>query len=350
MSGWDQTSVYSTGVLPGEQIEGSLEQVELKFTEFVAEFMIDNVYIYREQLRRNLLVFEYAFRVDLKHLIAFDDEITQRLTKEPLEILPRFEAGVRRFAQKLLGSIGQERKDIPDFQVVLKSDANILSLRDLSSEYVTKLIRVPGIVIGAQALQSRATHLVLVCRHCQHKKVVQVPAGWTGVSLPRFCQGENIPGQTKDCPQDPYVVSHERSKFVDQQNLKLQEMPDMVPVGELPRHIPLCCDRYLTNYVSPGTRCIITGIYSTIGGKDVKASGAVALGKPYIQVVGIELSGDAGIKLEQTFSEQQEDEYLRLSRLPNLFQEFAESIAPSIYGNEGKRSLHWSYYLDINFF
>lgn len=70
-------------------------------------------------------------------------------------------------------------------------------------------------------------------------------------------------GQPKDCPLDPYVILHDRCRFVDQQMIKLQEAPDMVPVGELPRHMMLHAERYLTAKVVPGSRIIATGIYST---------------------------------------------------------------------------------------
>ena len=46
------------------------------------------------------------------------------------------------------------------------------------------------------------------------------------------------------------------------QLLKLQESPDAVPKGELPRHIQLYCDRYLTDKVVPGNRITVIGIYS----------------------------------------------------------------------------------------
>lgn len=87
-----------------------------------------------------------------------------------------------------------------------------------------------------------------------------VAGGFSGFSLPRKCQGyatsplvlfcPNLPhrqpveGEPKDCPLDPYVIVHDKSVFVDQQLIKLQEAPDSVPVGELPRHIQLCADRY----------------------------------------------------------------------------------------------------------
>lgn len=62
---------------------------------------------------------------------------------------------------------------------------------------------------------------------------------------------------------DPFIIVHSKSTFSDHQTLKLQEAPDMVPVGELPRHMLLSADRYLTGQVVPGSRVIATGVYST---------------------------------------------------------------------------------------
>jgi len=81
--------------------------------------------------------------------------------------------------------------------------------------------------------------------------------------LPRVCDAPEIENQKKDCPLDPYIIIHSKSTFADQQTLKLQEAPDMVPVGELPRHMLLSADRYLTGKVVPGSRVVATGIYST---------------------------------------------------------------------------------------
>jgi DNA replication licensing factor MCM5 len=44
---------------------------------------------------------------------------------------------------------------------------------------------------------------------------------------------------------DPYMVNTEKCHYVDQQVLKLQEAPDQVPVGELPRHLLLTVDRFV---------------------------------------------------------------------------------------------------------
>lgn len=106
------------------------------------------------------------------------------------------------------------------------------------------MIRLQGIVISATTLSAKATHLHLMCKGCRHVRQMAVSAGFAGVSLPRVCgRPSDDTTADKECPLDPYTIVHEKSKFVDQQVLKLQESPDAVPVGELPRQIQLVVDR-----------------------------------------------------------------------------------------------------------
>jgi DNA replication licensing factor MCM5 len=145
----------------------------------------------------------------------------------------------------------------------------MLQFRDLTADTMNKLIRIPGIVISASVLSSRATKLHLQCRACRSIKMLYPGGGLGGLGggadrgLPRVCDASEPEGQKKDCPMDPYLIMHSKSEFSDHQTLKLQEAPDMVPVGELPRHIILSTDRYNTAQVVPGSRVIATGVYST---------------------------------------------------------------------------------------
>lgn len=137
------------------------------------------------------------------------------------------------------------------------------------------------------------------------------------------------------CPLDPYFVVHEKSQFIDQQVLKLQEAPDDVPVGELPRHILVSADRYLANRVVPGSRCTVMGVFSIYNSqKNSKNSGAVAIRNPYLRAVGIQtdISHNQGGATMQ-FTEEEEQEFLEMSRRPDLYELFSSCIAPSIFGN-----------------
>ena len=69
-------------------------------------------------------------------------------------------------------------------------------------------------------------------------------------------------GNLVRCPVDPYQIIPDKCKCVDYQTLKLQENPEDVPHGEMPRHLQLYCDRYLTDNVAPGNRVTIVGVFS----------------------------------------------------------------------------------------
>jgi DNA replication licensing factor MCM5 len=57
-------------------------------------------------------------------------------------------------------------------------------------------------------------------------------------------------------------MNTDKSEFCDQQILKLQEAPELIPTGEMPRNVMLTVDRDLTDKCTPGNRVKIMGILS----------------------------------------------------------------------------------------
>jgi len=71
------------------------------------------------------------------------------------------------------------------------------------------------------------------------------------------------PGMDKShCPLDSYRIIPDKSDFMDQQRLKLQEAPELIPTGEMPRAFPLIVDRELCDKVTPGNRVKVVAILS----------------------------------------------------------------------------------------
>ncbi|KAK6354717.1 minichromosome maintenance protein 5 [Orbilia brochopaga] len=334
----DRASVYTFPVLRSEYDESddSNSRIQSHFLQFILTFKLGNNFVYRDQLQENVLIKRYCLDVDVAHLISFNEDLASALAGEPAEKLPLFEAAAKECARRILiptHSSDKEIPDAPDIQVTLSSNANITTIRELDANNVSKLVRVPGIIIGASTLSSKATSLRIQCRGCNNTLSMPISSGFSGVTLPRVCNSQKEEGAEK-CPLDPYFILHEQCRFIDQQVLKLQEAPDQVPVGELPRHVLLSADRYLTNRVIPGSRCTVMGIFSIYQNKGSKGpSSAVAIRTPYIRVVGIQAEVDHTARGSAIFSEEEEQEFLELSRNPRLYEIFANSIAPSIYGN-----------------
>ncbi|OBA23862.1 MCM-domain-containing protein [Metschnikowia bicuspidata var. bicuspidata NRRL YB-4993] len=337
---YERADTYSAHVLPGDQPEdNSFNEVTKAFRNFILEFRLNNLFIYRDQLRENLLIKNYYLRVNSEHLIGFNEELNKKLSDLPLDMVPLFENAITDIAKRIAYLSNEDiPRDFPGCQLVLYSNSSPISIRHLDSDHISKIVRVSGIIISASVLLSRATQVLLLCRNCKHTMKLKVPTGFGPLSLPPRCLANHNHDEShlqQKCPPDPYVVVHDKSSFIDQQTLKLQEAPDAVPVGEMPRHILVHVDRYLTNQVVPGTRVTLVGTYLIYQSKQrtTTAVNTVAIRNPYLKVLGIQTDVDTAAQ-GLAFSDEEEEEFLRLSRMPNLYETFSKSIAPSIYGND----------------
>jgi DNA replication licensing factor MCM5 len=333
----DARSTYSLSVLAPlhDGTEEPRTEIQAKLREFILAFQIDGAFIYRDQIRENALVRQYYCDVDIAHLISYNEELANKLTTDPSGTIPLFEAALRQCTQRIVYP-QKPNEELPQHQLLLHSSVSHLNIRDLDATNVSQLVRIPGIVIGASTLSSKATVLNLQCRSCAGTYQMVIEGGFSGVSLPRVCnrpRPENEPSER--CPLDPYFVVHERCQFIDQQVIKLQEAPDQVPVGELPRHILISADRYLTNRVVPGSRCTVMGVFSIYQSKGSKAKdSAIAIRNPYLRAVGITTDVDHTAKGNSIFLEEEEQEFQEISKMKNLYEKLADCIAPSIYGNK----------------
>lgn len=53
-----------------------------------------------------------------------------------------------------------------------------------------------------------------------------------------------------------------------------------------------------------------------------------------MQVIGLQIDPDANGNNHRSFTSQEEEEFLAMSRRPDLYKEFSASIAPQIYGSD----------------
>ncbi|KII93726.1 hypothetical protein PLICRDRAFT_152731 [Plicaturopsis crispa FD-325 SS-3] len=355
MSGFDGNQVYSVSVhdQPPVATPESASEIEKLLLEFLLQFRVGGEFIYRDKLRANLLLKQHLLEVDLRHVSLQNDELAHAIQERPSDVLPLFEDAATKAARAILFPLagGSDEhsaaatESIPRVQITLRSGLNMLQFRDLTANTMNKLVRIPGIVISASVLSARATKLHLQCRACRSTKLIYPAGGMGGVGggadrgLPRKCDAPAAEGQKKDCPMDPYLIIHAKSTFADQQTLKLQEAPDMVPVGELPRHMLLSADRYLTGRVVPGSRVVATGIYSTFQSAKNKSAGPAALRQPYLRVVHLELSspsaggGGGSNPFGVQFTPEEEEEFAEMARSEGFYERFAKSVGPSIYGS-----------------
>ena len=353
MAGFDDLGVFFNENLIQSQESGDAPTINAnaakrRFKEFLRQYHSgDFQYKYRNQLKDRYNLEQFWCEVSIDELSQFDDDLADKLIKHPTEYIKIVESA----ATEVADEVTKPRSDgaeVHSIQVMFSSNANPIPLRELKSDQISRLVKVPGIVIAASNVRAKATKISLQCRGCREIiNDVNINAGLEGYLLPRKCNTNQTDRLVK-CPIDPYYIIPDKCECVDFQLLKLQEVPESVPHGEMPRHLQLYCDRYICDKVVPGNRVTLVGIYSikkvakpSRNTNAAESSLNVGIRAPYLRVVGINIdtegSGRAG---SLPYSEEEEQLFRHLASSPNIYERIAKSIAPSIYGcNDMKKAI-----------
>ncbi|XP_058812269.1 DNA replication licensing factor Mcm5 [Topomyia yanbarensis] len=347
MEGFDDVGVFFSDNFgdDGQQQQGSnqinLQQMKKKYREFIRTFCEANFsYKYRDNLKRNYLLGRYYLEVEIEDLAGFDEGLADKLYKQPTEHLQIFEEAAREVADEITAPRPEGEEEIHDIQVLLTSGAHPTNIRDMKSECVSRLVKVAGIIISASGIKAKATKISIQCRSCSNViPNLPVNPGLEGYQLPRKCNTEQA-GRPK-CPLDPYFIMPDKCRCVDFQVLKLQELPDFIPQGEIPRHMQLFCERSLCERVVPGNRVLIHGIFSIRKiGKPSKQDGRekaiVGVRAPYMRVIGItvDTEGVGAVSRFNNITTEEESKFRKMAANPNIYDSLTASLAPSIFGSQ----------------
>lgn len=303
-------------------------------------FLASNLLLCSEQLSRNYSLKNNYLEVSLGDLARFNEELYNELSADPILYIEIFEMAAK---EALMATLPEstDLKLVPAIQVLLIGDISPIPLRGLTSSHVSKLVCVTGIVISSSRVQAKATTLAIQCKFCKYKAFMHIGSGISSAELPKNCSNPAPPpdGAMK-CRPNPYSVLPEETVYIDQQILKLQESPETIPTGEMPRHIQLLVERNLVSRAVPGTRIILVGVsalYASAAGHG-RGSGSTfsdnSVRTPYIKALGIQVDGAAAGRVFSTFTEEEVSEFKAMSRRDDIYEHIVSQIAPVIYGHE----------------
>ncbi|CDW55817.1 DNA replication licensing factor mcm5 [Trichuris trichiura] len=348
MAGFDVAPLSSASrFLPSVvQDDGSenagMHLAKATFKEFLRSFNHGGfTHFYRNQIRSKCSIGEYYIDVHLEDLVNFCEDTAKLLRAKPSQFLPVMESVAKEVAEEITRPSATTEQPLPDMQVVIMSSELPRSIRSLKSEQITRLVKLRGIIVSTTQVRTKATTISLECRNC-HQRINDVPMqpGLDGYQLPRRCPSDQS-GLLQRCPVDPYIILPDKCRCIDFQMMKLQETPEDVPHGELPRHMSLYCDRYLTDRVAPGNKVFIIGIYCVKKASRPAKAGrsnrnTIGVRMPYVRVLGIQMeTWGIGRAAPQICLTPEEEKAMRtLAADPAIYERIARSIAPSIYGSE----------------
>lgn len=219
-------------------------------------------------------------------------------------------------------------EQVPDFQFQLINNSNPKNLRELESTNINQLVVVSGIIVMTTKPQIRGSKLCIQCKNCGNTKFITVDGINQQVNIPRTCDSTKLPTETKEkCPLDSYQIISENTEYVDHQSLKLQEPPEMIPTGDIPRSYNLVCEKYLVNKVTAGTRVIVVGVLA-ISSRNTKEN-IDQVKNSVIRVIGFQTEQNKLGKYNFNFTQEEEHKIINMSKDAKIYEKICKSIAPA---------------------
>jgi len=298
-----------------------------KVKEFLTRFKDKNGnYKYVEQIDEMMPKNAKYIIVDYNDLVV-EPEIEIIFTTDPDRILTAFSRAIKEALQTRFPDYAEKIKD--EVRVRLINYPLQRSLRQINAETIGNITSVSGMVVRASEVKPLAKELVFVCPDEHQTKVIQLKG--MDVKIPIVCDNPS-------CKHRDFELKPEASKFIDFQILRLQELPEDLPPGQLPHYIDVTIRQDLVDNARPGDRIILSGIVrveqESVAGIPRGHSGLYRL---RIEGNNIEFLGGRGSKTSRKIQREEvspEDEKMikTLSQSPDIYQRLIDSFAPHIQG------------------
>ncbi len=276
---------------------------------------------YRTRISQLAITGKSSVTIDFDELYSFDQALAEQLLNKPEEYMQH------------ASKASYEQLRIEDAEFAEKIEKIIIRvtrllgkevLRKLGSKNMGKLILVEGIVVRATPVRPMVQQAAFKCKRCG--TVMKVEQTGQFLKAPAICMAP-------DCGKDgPFEFAQEESTFIDSQDLRLQEKPEDLPPGQLPRTlaVKLIGDE-IVDLARPGDHVSIVGIVRA------HAPSLIGMGKLRTFILQLEANSVELLGKEPESSPpspEEEAKILELSRDPYVHKKIMSAIAPSIFGNE----------------
>jgi replicative DNA helicase Mcm len=276
---------------------------------------------YRQRIAQLAINGKNSVSIDFEELYAFDQALAEQLLNRPEEYLQH------------AGKGAYEQLRIEDSEYAEKIEKIIIrvvellgkeQLRKLGSRQMAKLIMVEGIVVRATPVRPMVLQGAFKCKRCGTMNQAEQTGQF--LKAPAICQAP-------DCGRDgPFEFAQEESTFIDSQDLRLQEKPEDLPPGQLPRTLAVkLVGDDIVDVARPGDHVGVVGIVRAF------APSLMGMGKLRTFILQLDANsiGVLGKEPETSPPTPEEEEKIRtLSQDPNVHKKIMQSIAPSIFGYE----------------
>lgn len=276
---------------------------------------------YRQRISQMAVAAKTSITVDFEDLLAFDQELAEEILENPDEY----------FKHANNAAYAQLRIEDPEYAEKTETEAvtvrivrllETAQLRKLGSKHIGKLVMVEGIVVRSTPVRPMVMQAAFKCKRCgtitytnQTGPFLRAPFACSDPS----CRRKGL-----------FDFMQEETTFIDSQDLRIQERPEDLPPGQLPRSLNVkLIGSEIVDAARPGDHVSIVGTVQAVA-PTVPTVGKLRAFILHLDANSIEVLG----KEPETVlpSPEEEEKILELSKDPWIHRKIISSIAPSIYG------------------
>jgi len=292
-----------------------------RFEEFLRTYKDEEGKLsYWSRLQQMSINDESSIVVNFQELTSFDSVFMTLATEDPVQFLKMID-----------GALVSVLK-IEDPEYVSTIDVNLLKvriidypehipLRTIRSKHIGRLLHISGIMMRASIVKPLLVEAMFRCRIC-------------GGDIPQT-QEDGRYTEPALCPvcgkKTAMRLLPELSHFIDWQKVRIQESPEELPPGQMPRSIDVILEGDIVDISRPGDFVKVTGLLETT--PDFTRRGSrLATFNVFIDAKGVEITEKEYEQLE--ISEDDEKKIRELAEDQYVHERIYASIAPSIHGHE----------------
>ncbi|KZV75330.1 MCM-domain-containing protein [Peniophora sp. CONT] len=324
--------------------------------------------------------------VDFSHLRTANEVLAETIASKYYRAMPYLKRALADLVQEYEPTFVAENPNqavggslhsfARDFAVAFYNLKLVSAVRDLRTDRIGTLMAISGTVTRTSEVRPELLYGSFVCEACGG--IVSDVEQQFKYTEPSLCPNVTCGNRTA------WQLQLDTSKFTDWQKVRIQENPNEIPTGSMPRSLDVILRGELVERAKAGDKCVFTGTFIVVpdvsqlglpggnqaqlqreaarsGGAGASAAGAGGAGVTGLKSLGVrdlsyrtaflacmvqDADGRAGANVrgeseevsgEAFFNSLTEPEFRELASMlenPHIYAALVESIAPTVYGHE----------------
>jgi replicative DNA helicase Mcm len=259
--------------------------------------------------------------VDFGDLLKYNSDLANRVLLEPDSSLGSFRIAAFETMRSENALYADRVKR--ELTVRLRGLTDLVPLRKVDTSYIDHMIAISGMVVRTSELRPMMTEAAWLCPSGHLTYEMQDDMA---LKRPPKCE---LCGEVRN-----FELDRRHSRFIDFQVVRVQELPEELPPGQLPQFFDVNVEGDIVNTARPGDRVVITGVVRAVPDYTL-GQVKTRLFRSQIDCNHVEVRGK---EPEQVQLSREDEELIRkIATSPDAYERLVSSIAPVIIGHQPEK-------------